>query len=87
MSRGKAFGSPPAACPPERPRPFARYRIKPAGMKLGARRLRGRTATQRPKKGSEKVLGRVLGKGFWGRGSQKGSEKVACFGFCSKKGF
>ena len=30
---------------------------------LGAR-LRGRTATQRSKKGSEKVLGRVLGKGF-----------------------
>ena len=26
--------------------------------------LRGRTATQRSKKGSEKVLGRVLGKGF-----------------------
>ena len=34
---------------------------------LGAR-LRDRTATQRSKKGSEKVLGRVLGKG-----SQKGS--------------
>ena len=32
-------------------------------LKLGAR-LRGRTATQRSKKGSEKVLGRVLGKGF-----------------------
>ena len=32
-------------------------------MVLGAR-LRGRTATQRSKKGSEKVLGRVLGKGF-----------------------
>ena len=31
--------------------------------KLGAR-LRGRTATQRSKKGSEKVLRRVLGKGF-----------------------
>ena len=30
---------------------------------LGAS-LRGRTATQRSKKGSEKVLGRVLGKGF-----------------------
>ena len=30
---------------------------------LGAR-LRGCTATQRSKKGSEKVLGRVLGKGF-----------------------
>ena len=30
---------------------------------LGAR-LRGRTATQRSKKGSEKVLGRVLEKGF-----------------------
>ena len=36
---------------------------------LGAR-LRGRTATQRSKKGSEKVLEKVLGKG-----SQKGSEK------------
>ena len=38
---------------------------------LGAR-LRGRTGTQRSKKGSEKVLGRVLGKG-----SQTGSEKRA----------
>ena len=46
--------------------------------KLGAR-LRGRTATQRSKKGSWK--------GFLGRGSQKGSEKGACFGFYSKKGF
>ena len=41
--------------------------------------LRGHTATQRSKKGSEKVLGRVLG--------QKGSEKGACCGFYSKKGF
>ena len=41
-------------------------------------RLRGRTATQRSKKGSEKVLGRVL---------EKGSEKGACYGFYSKKGF
>ena len=41
---------------------------------LGAR-LRGRTATWRSKKGSEKVLERVLGKG-----SQKGSEKGACYG-------
>ena len=47
---------------------------------MGAR-LRGRTATQRSKKGSEKVLGRVLGKG-----SQKASEKGACYGFYSKKG-
>ena len=40
-------------------------------INLGAR-LRGRTATQR----SEiRVLRRVLGKGFWGRGSQKGSQK------------
>ena len=31
--------------------------------RLGAR-LRGRTATQRSKTGSEKVLGRVLGGGF-----------------------
>ena len=45
-------------------------------------RLRGRTATQRSKKGYEKVLGRVLGKG-----SQKGSEKAACCGFYSKRGF
>ena len=44
--------------------------------------LRGRTATHRSKKGSEKVLGRVLEKG-----SQKGSEKGACCGFYSKKGF
>ena len=36
-------------------------------------RLRGRTATQRSKKGS--------GKGFWGRGSRKGSEKGVCYGF------
>ena len=48
---------------------------------LGARQ-RGRTATQHSKKGSEKVLGRVL---------QKGSEKGACYGFystkrCSEKG-
>ena len=34
----------------------------PGSSALGAR-LRGRTATQRSKKGSEKVLGRVLGKG------------------------
>ena len=37
------------------------YRSK--SEQLGAR-LRGRTATQRSKKGSEKVLERVLGKGF-----------------------
>ena len=48
---------------------------------VGAR-LRGRTATQRSKKGSEKVLERVLGKG-----SQKGSEEGACYGIYSKKGF
>ena len=48
---------------------------------LGAR-LRGRTATQRSKKGSEKVLERVLGKG-----SQKGSEKGVCYGFSNKKRF
>ena len=50
-------------------------------LKLGAR-LRGRTATQRSKKGSEKVLRGVLGKG-----SQKGSENGVCCGFYSKKGF
>ena len=47
---------------------------------LGAR-LRGRTATQRSRKGSENVLGRVLGEG-----SQKVSEKGACYGFTVKKG-
>ena len=51
------------------------------GMELGAH-LRGRTATQRSKKGSEKVLERALGKGF-----QKGSEKGVCDGFYSKEGF
>ena len=45
-------------------------------------RLRGRTATQRSKKGSEKVLERVLE-----NGSQKGSEKAVCYGFYSRKGF
>ena len=39
---------------------------------LGAR-LRGRTATQRSKKGSEKALGRVLGR-VLGKSSLKGSE-------------
>ena len=48
---------------------------------LGAR-LRGRTATQHSKKGSEKVLERVLGKG-----SQKGSETGVCYGFYNRKGF
>ena len=37
---------------------------------LGCTSLKGRAATQRSKKGSEKVLGRVLGmvsgEGFWG---------------------
>ena len=41
-----------------------------------------RMATQRSKKGSEKVLGRVLEKG-----SQKGSEKWSFCGFYSRKGF
>ena len=53
---------------------------------LGAH-LKGRTATQRSKKGSEKVLGRVLGKGrrvvrrgpavgfTVYQGSEKGSQK------------
>ena len=50
-------------------------------LKSGAR-LRGRTATQRSKKGSEKVLERVLGKG-----SQKGSEKGVCCGFYSRRWF
>ena len=57
---------------------------------LGAR-LRGRTATQRSKKGSENVLGRVLGNGVLRRvlrrgpamrfyskkGSEKGSQRVS----------
>ena len=38
-------------------------------------------ATQCSKKGSEKVLGRVLGKGSL----LKGSEKGACCGFCSTR--
>ena len=46
-----------------------------------ARQVRVRTATQRSKKGSEKVLERVLEKG------SQGSEKGACSGFYSKKGF
>ena len=54
---------------------------RPRRVFLGAR-LRGRTATQRSKKGSEKVLEKVLRKG-----SQKGSEKGTCYGFYSKKGF
>ena len=52
-----------------------------SSLQLGALPRR-RTATQRSKKGSEKVLGRVLGKG-----SQKSSETGACCGFHSKKGF
>ena len=28
LSRGEAFGCPPAVCPPERPRPFTHYRFK-----------------------------------------------------------
>ena len=47
---------------------------------LGAR-LRGRTATQHSKEGSEKVLGRVLQK----KGSQKGSQKWACYAYYSLK--
>ena len=43
---------------------------------MGAR-PRGRTATQRSEKDSEKVLGKA---------SQKGSEKGACYGFTVKKG-
>ena len=48
---------------------------------LGAR-LRGRTATQRSKIG----VPRRFWEGFWGRGSQKASEKGAfIYGFYSKK--
>ena len=48
---------------------------------LGAR-LRGRTATQRSKKGLEKILEKILGKG-----SQKRSEKGVCYGIYNCKGF
>ena len=40
------------------------YRSATSGFACLGARLRGRTATQRSKKGSENVLGRVLGKGF-----------------------
>ena len=63
-----------AVCDPNPPRPFARSRSTTARLLIA--RLRGRTATQRSKKGSEKVLGRVLEKG-----SQKGSEKCSFHGF------
>ena len=54
-----------------------------ASRDLGAR-LRGGTATQRSKKASEKVLGRVLRR-VLGKGSQKRSEKGACYGIkCSQ---
>ena len=62
----------------------------PPPQKSGTR-LRGRTATQRSKKGSEKVLDRVLrrgfSEGFWEGGfpvdfnSKKGSEKGSLKGF------
>ena len=58
-------------------RPFLAKKFPILWLFLGAR-LMGHTATQRSKKGSEKVLG---------RGSQKGSEKGACYGFYSRKGF
>ena len=40
------------------------YVLRVAGLQNEVGRLRGRTATQRSKKGSEKALGRVLRKGF-----------------------
>ena len=50
--------------------------------------LRGLTATQRSKKGSEKVLGRVLGKGCWEQGLLRFCRRKGfCEGFCNKKGF
>ena len=49
-----------------------RFRDSSAQEFILVARLRGRTATQRSKNGSEKVLGRVLEKA-----SQKGSEKGA----------
>ena len=56
--------------------------MKTQKVSLGARpRARVRTATQRSKKGSEKVLGSVLGKD-----SRDGSEMVAGYGFYSIKG-
>ena len=51
-------------------------------VRLGAR-LRGRTATQR-QRSKIRVLRRFC-EGFLGRGSQKGSEKGACYGFYSNK--
>ena len=45
--------------------------------------MRGRTATQR----SEIRVLRRFWEGFWGRGSQKGSEKGVFYGFYSKTGF
>ena len=58
------------------------FRLFPFFRFQSGARLRGRTATQRSKKGSEKILERVLGKG-----SQKGSEKGVCYGFYSRKGY
>ena len=49
--------------------------LSPPGRRYGT--------TQRSKKGSEKVLAGVLG----GKGAAKVSEKGACHGFYSKKGF
>ena len=48
---------------------------------LWGARLRGRTVTQRSKKGSEKVLERVLGKG-----SQRVLRRGPAMGFTVKKG-
>ena len=52
FSRGKVFESPPAVCPPERPRPFARYRGKNWGNPNGGLANGGlaQKAPIRPKK-------------------------------------
>ena len=86
LEGGTSYTPPRARCKPENSKKCggALSAVKHFQSKirnLGAR-LRGRTATQRSKKGSEKVPERVLGKG-----SQKGSEKGVCYGFYSKKGF
>ena len=54
------------------------------GVKILARP--GLGCTPKGAYGQHSVLRRVL-RSFWGRGSQKGSEKGVCYGFYSKKGF
>ena len=51
---------------------------------MGAR-LRGRTATQRSKKGSERVLGKGSGEGFWGRVLRRVLKRGLAVGFAVKR--